>query len=89
MFTKQDRRFLRALKIAVEPEPKPAPDEIDETCQVLLEMGLPVNAESWMNLQFAGHPPAIGDVDGELLAELPRWIRAVYDPNFEPADEED
>jgi hypothetical protein len=78
-----DAAFLRAVGIAADPEPGPAPHEWDETCDWLREAGAPVTAESWMNLQFAGNPPAIGEVDGEILAELPRWVRAVYDPDYE------
>jgi hypothetical protein len=62
---------------------------VDGTVRALQKAGVPVTAEAWMNLQFAGRPPAVGQVDGEVLAMLPRWVRAVYDPNFEPADEED
>jgi len=88
MFTTKDRKFLSACGILADPEPAPAPDEIDGTCDLLLAEGIPVTAENWMNLQFAGRPPAIGDVDGEVLAELPDWVRAVYDPDFEPEEEE-
>jgi hypothetical protein len=62
---------------------------VDGTVRQLQEAGVPVTAENWMRLQFAGHPPAVGEVDGEVLVDLPRWMRAVYDPNFEPTDEED
>ena len=84
-----DAKFLSACGIRTDPEPAPAPDEIDETCEHLLAEGIPVTAENWMRLNFAGNPPAIGEVDGEILAELPRWVRAVYDPDFEPDEEED
>jgi len=83
MFTKKDRRFLQSVGIAIEPAPKPAPSEIDGTVRWLRRAGVPVTAENWMNLQFMGNPPAIGEVDGEILVDLPRWVRAVYDPDFE------
>ena len=84
-FTALDRRFLHSLKIAADPEPAPAPDEIDETCELLLAEGIPVTAENWMNLNFAWNPPT-PPFDGELLSELPRWVRRAYD---EDEDEED
>ena len=65
-----------------------APDELDGTCRLLLAAGIPVTAENWMNLQFAGRPPAVGEVDGEILAELPDFVRKVYDPDYEPDDDE-
>jgi hypothetical protein len=83
-----DELFLHSCAIAVDLEPVPAPNEIDETCKMLLAAGVPVTSANWMNLQFAGHPPAIGKVEGEVLSMLPRWVRAVYDPGFEP-DEDD
>jgi len=88
-FTPADQVFLHACGILADPEPTPAPDEIDETCRWLQQSGVPVTAENWMNLQFAGKPPNIGEVDGEILAELPRFVRAVYDPDFNPADDEE
>ncbi len=62
---------------------------VDETVRMLQEAGVPVTAENWMNLQFAGHPPAVGEVDGEVLAMLPDFVRKVYDPDYEEDDEED
>jgi hypothetical protein len=89
-FTKEDSDFLRECGIAdAAPSAKhPEPHEIDDTCRWLMAAGVEVTAENWMTLNFAGHPPAIGEVDGEILADLPDWVRAVYDPDFEP-DEED
>jgi hypothetical protein len=67
------------------------PIHLDSTCQTLqeLELGLPLTAEDWMRLNFAGRPPAVGEVDGEILAELPDFVRKVYDPDYEPDDDED
>lgn len=62
---------------------------VDGTVRQLQEAGIPVTAENWMRLQFAGRPPTVGEVDGEVLAELPRWVRKVYDPDFEEEEEED
>jgi hypothetical protein len=84
-----DKRFLESVGIAADLEPVPAPNEIDETCKMLLAAGVPVTAANWMNLQFAGHPPAIGKVEGEVLSMFPRWVRAAYDPGFEPDEDDD
>jgi hypothetical protein len=97
-----DAAFLRACGVAVEPTfdaermelakriaKHPAPLQLDGTCQALLSLGLPLTAENWMRLQFAGDPPAVGEVDGEVLAECPRWVRAFYDPDYDPEDEEE
>ena len=87
--TREDLKFLRDCGIAAPSITKHVPpSQWDDTCRMLVEAGVPVTAQNWMMLQFAGHPPAIGEVDGEILADLPDWVRAVYDPDFEP-DEED
>jgi hypothetical protein len=74
MFTKQDCRFLRALKIAVDPEPVVAP--FDSTSRSLQELGIPITRENYLRLAFAFHPPQ--ELDGEIEAELqdagaPAW----------------
>jgi hypothetical protein len=52
----------------------PAFDEIDGTCELLMECGLPLTAENWLMLAFAGHPPE-PPYDEELFDVLPDWIR--------------
>ncbi len=61
----------------------------DDTVLMLRKFGIPVTAENWMRSQFCGNPPAVGEVDGEILSELPRWVRKVYDPDFEEDDEDE
>lgn len=98
-----DETFLRACGISCEPthdeiimglaqriaqHTAPGIPE-DDTVLWLRRAGVPVTAENWMQLQFMGNPPAIGEIDGEILADLPDFVRKVYDPDFEPDDEED
>jgi len=99
-FTKSDLQLLRNMGVSTKGmraarevrecvqifEP-PLPEPADETVRWLIRCGVPVTAENWMLLQFAGHPPAVGEVDGEILAELPRWVRSVYDPDYEPEED--
>jgi hypothetical protein len=56
----------------------------DDTVRWLRRAGVPVTAENWMQVQFMGNPPVIGEVDGEILASLPDFVRKVYDPGYEP-----
>jgi hypothetical protein len=61
---------------------------MDETIRLLQATNIPVTAESWMRMQFAGNPPT-PPFDGELLAELPDWVRSAYgDDNQETANAE-
>ena len=88
-FTRADRRFLKSLKVAVD-EPKPTQRvSVDETVRLLRSNGIPVTPENWMRLQFAGNPPEIGEVDGEILSELPAWVREEYDLDFDENEEEE
>jgi hypothetical protein len=51
-----------------------APIELDGTCRLLLEHGLPITRENYLRWATLGNPPA-EPLDGELEAEIPDWIR--------------
>ena len=42
--------------------------KLDGTLRLLLEHNIPITRESYLDLAFAGHPPA--EIDGELAEEL-------------------
>lgn len=50
----------------------------DGTVMLLRQAGIPVTAENWLTLAFAGHPPT-PPFDGELAAELPDWVRRAFE----------
>ena len=50
----------------------------DDTVTLLRLAGIPVTAENWLRLAFAGDPPT-PPFDGELAAELPDWVRRTFD----------
>ena len=81
MFTKQDRRFLRALKIAADPEPVVVP--FDDTSRVLAECGIPITRENYLRISFAGTLPE-EPLDGEIESALqdagaPAWWFGTWD----------
>ena len=45
----------------------------DGTVQLLKKYGIPVTRENYLRLAFAGNPP--DELDGEIEAELPRFLQ--------------
>ncbi len=91
-FTKKDLRLLKSMGISAERthdetmlalaqriarHDAPGIPE-DGTVRLLRMAGIPVTAENWLRLAFAGDPPT-PPFDGELAAELPDWVRRAFD----------
>ena len=91
-FTKKDLRLLKSMGISAERthdetmlalaeriarhEAPGIPE--DGTVMLLRRAGIPVTAENWLMLAFAGDPPT-PPFDGELAAGLPDWIRRAFE----------
>jgi hypothetical protein len=77
LFSEQDRQFLKAVGINVEPtldETRQALVQPDGTVRLLEKFGIPVTRENYLQLAFAGNPPQ-EPLDGEIEAELPRELQ--------------
>ena len=85
-FTKDDRKFLRAVGIDPEPTPESGTTPLDGTEQMLVELGLPVTRENYLRLAFAGNPPQ-EPLDGEIEAELPKELQNWECPSGGQSDE--
>jgi hypothetical protein len=85
MFTRADRKFLKACGIAAEPtfdeqrmelarriarHTAPPVQLSDGTLKLLEKFGIPATRENYLMLAFAGRPPQ-EPLDGEIEAELP------------------
>ena len=91
-FTKKDLRLLKAMGISAESTHDEttlaltqriarhdAPGIPEDGTVTLLRLAeIPVTAENWLRLAFAGDPPT-PPFDGELAAELPDWVRRTFD----------
>ena len=90
-FTRKDMRLLKSMGISAERthdetmlalaqriarHGAPGIPE-DGTVMLLRLAGIPVTAENWLLLAFAGHPPT-PPFDGELSSELPDWVRRAF-----------
>ena len=91
-FTKKDLRLLKSMGISVERRHNETMLELaqriarhdapgipeDGTVMLLRLAGIPVTAENWLTLAFAGDPPT-PPFEGELASELPDWVRRAFD----------
>ena len=91
-FTKKDLRLLKSMGISVERTHSETMLELaqriarhdapgipeDGTVMLLRLAGIPVTAENWLRLAFAGDLPT-PPFDGELAAGLPDWVRRAFD----------
>ena len=97
-FTRKDLQLLKSMGISVEHTRDEtmlalaqriarhdAPGiPADGTVMLLRLAGIPVTAENWLRLAFAGDPPT-PPFDGELAAELPDWVRRAFDSDDDEA----
>lgn len=91
-FTKNDLRLLKSMGISAERTQgetfltqaqriarHDAPGIPEDSTMVMLRLaGIPITAENWLTLAFAGDPPT-PPFDGELAAELPDWVRRAFE----------
>ena len=59
------------------------PVQLDGTMRILEKFGIPTTRENYLNLAFAGHPPA--ELDGEIAAMLPKQ----FQNNLDDAEDDD
>ena len=82
--SKEDRKFLRAVGVKPERFPQTRAerggrkDTEDGVIKLMREAGVEITRENYLIVAFMGNPPA--EIDGEILAEIPEYLR-------EPDDE--